>query len=513
MQIDTLLFHGRPEHGINQTLRSVLREWRAFLGAFLLVIFLGALFLILSPRQYSAEATVMAAPRQPDLTRIDSVLSTPGVPEAVTSAIPDIDGEIEMMTSPQSLGKVVQTLHLDKPQPSETLHPVSLSDALQSVRALLRIDDATQEGTVPFRTIIARLLAHVGFDTTSKTATPDDAELLKALAVQRLNSRLKVGSIGRSTMVRIEYSAPTPQLAADVANAVARNYILMRFRARIEAVSRASVWLEQQTGELRSNVIQSEAQLEEFRAKINVHGLDAIQLQNEMRAISDRLIVARADLQKARSKLAVAEARVRADGPLALLSWDANSGANEYLVQMRAVAEMRRQAIQLSSVQGPVSANAARLESEARKLEHQLTTEALTKLGNLKMNIEAASAEVASLQASFQSSRLDYDRFQAASVQLSALERAAAASQVVYETFVTRWKITQRAGFNEAQGWLVSSASAPVTPSKPNILLVVLGSLVLAVSAGLSNALYRSTGEHKRSEVRKISSGILVPSI
>jgi polysaccharide biosynthesis transport protein len=182
---------------------------------------------------------------------------------------------------------------------------------------------------------------------------------------------------------------------------------------------------------------------------------------------------------------------VRSDGPLALLSWDANSGADEYLVQMRAIAEMRRQAIQLSSVQGPSSASAARLESEARNLEHQLTSEALTKLGNLKMNIEAASAEVASLEASFQSSRSDYDRFQAASVQLSALERAAAASRAVYETFVTRWKTTQQAGFNEAKGWVVSSASAPVTPSKPNIPLVVFGSLVLAVSAGLSHALYR----------------------
>jgi capsular exopolysaccharide synthesis family protein len=182
---------------------------------------------------------------------------------------------------------------------------------------------------------------------------------------------------------------------------------------------------------------------------------------------------------------------VRADGPLALLSWDANTVSDEYLVQMRAVADMHREAARLSAVQGPFSANAARLETEAHNLEHQLTTEALTKLGNLKMNVEAASAEVSSLEATFQSARSDYDQFQVASVQLSALERAAAAGRAVYETFVTRWKTTQQAAFNDAQGWLVSKAIAPITPSKPNIAVVVLGSLVLAFGAGLSNAVYR----------------------
>ena len=56
LQIDAMLYQSRPMHGVDQTLRSVLRQWRAFLSAFVFVMVLGVLYVIVAPRQYSGRS-------------------------------------------------------------------------------------------------------------------------------------------------------------------------------------------------------------------------------------------------------------------------------------------------------------------------------------------------------------------------------------------------------------------------------------------------------------------------
>jgi uncharacterized protein involved in exopolysaccharide biosynthesis len=130
LQIDAMLYQSRPMHGVDRTLRAIIREWRAFFSAFSFVMMLGVLYMIVAPRQYSAEATVMAAPRQADLSRTDSVSNPTATPEPTIVRDPDIEGEMQIMISPVSLRRIVQEFNLDKPRPGEAADHVSLSDLL-----------------------------------------------------------------------------------------------------------------------------------------------------------------------------------------------------------------------------------------------------------------------------------------------------------------------------------------------------------------------------------------------
>ncbi|HEX2942560.1 MAG TPA: hypothetical protein VHO91_16030, partial [Rhodopila sp.] len=485
-----MLYDARPIRGIDHTLRSVLRERRAFLFAFSGVLLLGITYLILAPREYRAEATVMAAPRYADLSRTDSVLTPSGTPEPAIVRDPDIEGEMQIMSSPASLRRIVEELHLDRPRPGDPAHHASLSDLLQDFRILLGLERQPAD-PITWPSFAHSVLARFGIHTAAAPLAPPDPERRISLAVEQLSRKLKVAPIGRSMMVRIEYTAKDPKLAAAVATATAQNYIDTRSEERREAAAQASAYLEKHTAELRQNVVDAEARLAAFRAKAVVHGRDIVQLKDQMRILGERIVAARAAQEQAASKLATAEERVRQSGPLALLNWEAGPVPDEYLTQTRAISDMRREAAKIAAVQGPLSANAARLEAEARSLEKHMLTEAQTRLVDLRMSVDAANREVASLEASLQGMRADYDRLDAASIQLSAYQNAVLAARKVYESFATRRDATQQAGYNEAQTWLVSPAGIPPSPSKPSIPLVLVGSLVAAFGAGFSNAMYR----------------------
>ena len=159
----------------------------------------------------------------------------------------------------------------------------------------------------------------------------------------------------------------------------------------------------------------------------------------------------------------------------------------------------------MAASRGPYNPNTARLESEARKLEQELTIEGQTKLANLKMSLDAASRVVSDLEQLFDALRRDYDLLEQKSLGSKAFEEAATASRDVYRSFVSRWKMTEQVGFDEAQGWLISSPNLPTRPSKPNIPLVLLGSLFAAFGAGCSNVLYR---EYRRNRMVRSSEDI-----
>ena len=490
LQIESMVYQTRPIQGIDHTLRAVLREKRAFLTAFGVVLLLGVGYLVVAPREYMAEATVMAAPRYADLSRTDSVLNPTATPEPVIVRDPDIEGEMQIMSSPASLRRIVEQLHLDLPRSGETAGRATVSDLIQQLRVLIGIErQRAQPVTWPgfARALRARF---IGTPDPSLAAAPDPDRMV-GLAVEQLGRKLKVAPIGRSTMVKIEYSGSDPKLAAAVATTTAQNYIATRFEGRRDAATQASEYLRRHTAELRQNVVDAEARLADFRATMVSQGRDLVQLQDQMRVLGERIVAVRADQQKAASRYAAAEGRVRQDGPQSLLNWENGPGPDEYLAQTRAIGEMRREAAKLTAVQGPLSANVAKLELEAQRLERHLVVEGQARLTNLKLTVEAANREVASLEASLQAMRADYDKLNAASTQASAFENAVLAARTVYQSFSTRWQATEQAGFNEAQGWLVSPASVPLTPAKPSIPLVLVGSLVAALGAGFSNALYR----------------------
>ena len=90
-------------------------------------------------------------------------------------------------------------------------------------------------------------------------------ELVPARAVEEFWRRMVVKRSQSTYIIDISFTFTDPQVAADIANAIAQAYLNDRLSAREEAIRTASTWLQQRALDLRRQTQAAETALDEFR--------------------------------------------------------------------------------------------------------------------------------------------------------------------------------------------------------------------------------------------------------
>ncbi|MGY4502497.1 uncharacterized protein involved in exopolysaccharide biosynthesis [Bradyrhizobium sp. GM24.11] len=80
---------------------------------------------------------------------------------------------------------------------------------------------------------------------------PSDDGLMRT-AIGRIVSGLTIKRVAQSYVIEISYQSLSPDLAAQIANAVAENYITDTLESKYQASRRAAVWLQDRLKELRA---------------------------------------------------------------------------------------------------------------------------------------------------------------------------------------------------------------------------------------------------------------------
>jgi len=205
-----------PRRSLNDLLQTVWR-WRGrFALVFLGILCLGALALFVMPIKYTAQALVMIGTREPNalVTNIPS-----GQPWEL-----DVDGAIQVMTSALSIHHIIEKLDLSH-QPE---FDMSAQDAKPDI--LVRLRSLVGSTLEPYLEATARahpdlaesllavshatLWTHIGLEHKVDPVT---------MIGETIDGHLKVDRLGRSSFVTIKYTAGNPQLASDIANAIANN--------------------------------------------------------------------------------------------------------------------------------------------------------------------------------------------------------------------------------------------------------------------------------------------------
>jgi polysaccharide biosynthesis transport protein len=82
--------------------------------------------------------------------------------------------------------------------------------------------------------------------------------------------RLSIVRPPKTYLLQISYSSPDPELAAEVANAIARSYIDHTYAIRFQASSDLASFVTKQLDELRAKMETSSAKLAQFEKELNV---------------------------------------------------------------------------------------------------------------------------------------------------------------------------------------------------------------------------------------------------
>ncbi len=241
---------------------DVLRGRAATVGLFILgSVILMFLYLLTVPPTYTGYAQILIDTRQERLSPVEEVVSNLNVSNSV------IAGEVITMRSTSLIGDVVDRLDL-------THHPAFDPRVPRS------------EGMVSW---FKRMLK--GTDPFYVTAQSLPEETLRSIVITNLRGALSASQIGVSYAISVQFSSTDPMVAAEIANAVANQYLDNLIGAKEAATDRVNQWMAQRIAELSKQVEAAEAAVVEFRNQMNDEAGGGVETTNQLLAeLNSRLV-------------------------------------------------------------------------------------------------------------------------------------------------------------------------------------------------------------------------------
>jgi len=299
--------------------------------------------------------------------------------------------------------------------------------------------------------------------------------------LQRFADRLDVFSIDKTRVITVGFSSTNPQLAAQVANAVADEYLALEREARRSTNADATRWLESQIAELRTKVTSAEAKVEAFRTE---HGLFsggqnntslAQQKLNDLNAELARLVAARS--------AAEAKADMVRKSLASGATPDVPDVRDSQLIQRLREQQvaLRAQIAQLSATLLPAHPRIRELNAQLGDLDGQVRREVTRILQSLDGEAATARAREADIGQDITRAKAATGQTNNDEVELRALEREATAQRDLLESYLKRYREAssrQDGNYLPADARIISRAAVPLEPTFPKKLPITAAATV-----------------------------------
>ncbi|WP_296718903.1 polysaccharide biosynthesis tyrosine autokinase [Erythrobacter sp.] len=396
------------------------------------VLALVAAYTLTRPELYSATASVLIEPRQPEVLESDPVS-----PE-LASDTNVIDTEVEILSSRRLAGRVAEALRLHTwPQFAGARVPPTAAD---------------EPGTHP---LAGAVLA-----------------------------RMDIRRSGLTYLIDIKAEAETPELAAALANEYAKQYLAQQEDRKAGTSQEAQEFLQTRLTELRRNVAQADAALQNYMIRNGLMSAEgATMAEQEVSVLNQEISSARALLAEKEGQLAAARNRIGRGGGGAEVPAALQSGT---VAQLRArEAELTGEVARLENRLGDQHPELRRARGELVDIRSQIQQQIDRVMSSLESDVQAARSRLASLEASQQRARGSLASNNSAQAGFLQLERDAEAARQIYETFLRRSQdVEAQSGLIRPDASIESLARVPVMPSSPSYPLATVGGLTLALILG-----------------------------
>jgi len=336
------------------------------------------------------------------------------------------------------------------------------------------------------------ILGSIANDAASSASRPQDnldQEKL-ALTIQLVRTKLSVEDDRRSSIIKIVFSASSPEKAARLANAVAEQYLAARIDAKLALTASANEWAQSQLDAAGKQLREAEAAIEQFRVEhkaiIEVAPGNSVAVNQQLGQLLSNLNIQLAGATQARiaaeTRLAAANDLMKRHDVYAI-----PDVLNSQLIQQLRVDEARASA-RLANSQATLGSqypSRKALESELANLQATIGTKVTQIVSNLESNARDARAREEELASKVDALRLEVGDASQQQLQLSILERRAEGRRTFYAGIEKRYAETSalmHGVYPNAR--VVSRATPQPVPSWPNIPLFLTAGLVLGAALG-----------------------------
>ncbi len=342
----------------------------------------------------------------------------------------------------------------------------------------------------------------------SASLTEADLAAQKQEAIEKLLSNIDVTRVGRTYVLDIAYTSPSPRLSASIANAIGDAYLIDKLDTKYDATRRASSWLQDRIAELRQKALESDLSVQKFRTANGLVSTGTVLISDQqLSELNSALIVAQSD---------TAKSKARYDRIQQILKAGQNDAIVTDVLDSSISNELRKKYLDASKVEaeianrlGPNHVQAARLRGEMAEYK-RLMFEELTRIAqSYKSEFDVSVAREKSLADSVSRATSVSAVANETQVQLRELEREAETYKNLYQTFLQRYQeAVQQQSFPVTDARVLSRASAPKIASFPKKTTILGLFLVVGAALGVGIGAFREfrdrffrTGDQVRSEL------------
>ncbi len=291
-----------------------------------------------------------------------------------------------------------------------------------------------------------------------------------------LASVIDIERRGNTGVVAIAARSGTAERARLIADSYADVYLASQLNAHVSSDQQNNTMAWERLAQLRDDAQAKESAAEAFRQEAGLATDGAAQ------AVMGDL---QSQVQQAQADLADRQARARrvqdmrsSGAPLDAIANALNTAALNGLQQRS--AELSRRLDDLNTRYLPNHPDVQAANAERADLDARIDREVQRAMADLNGQVAAARAHVESLQQSLRASSGELRGTASASERLQELEREAAQSRQVYESFLQRQQAVPT-GPTAVDARLLSHASLPAAPSSPQLRVAI----AIAIAAGL----------------------------
>jgi succinoglycan biosynthesis transport protein ExoP len=348
---------------------------------------------------------------------------------------------------------------------------------------------------------------------TAGTNIPESDPSLRETVLAGFEHRLDVKPFRRSRAVEISFDSQDPNLAANVVNAIASNYIKKNLEARWDATQKASEWLSQQMLDLKAKLEKSQDELHEYAADNDLLFLETDKGNSE-NVVNQSLRELQEELTKTQSARYEKESLYRL-----VLSNDYASLPGVFdnkLLQDLSVrlAELQRERAELDTTFTRDYPKVQQIQSQIVEIQAALERERRRAAQRISNDYFAAVRREGLVRQAFADKQKQANVIAEKSVQYGILNREVESNKTMYDGLLQRLKEAGvSAGLKATNIRVVDAAMPPYKPVSPKIPLNLGLAGILGLGLGVCGAFIQEHLDQTIENVQDVSRYLRLPAL
>lgn len=451
---------------IDKIVIAARRQWKIVVSFGAVGLILGVIYALTAVPLYVASTNLLIDPKTRQI--VDQLSAAAGVMDDEASVL----SQVEILSSQKIALDVVDKLDL-----------INNADFQAGGRSPVAAVSRAIKSVLNFRS---------WFSSDTLTA---DREIERQQAANVVRNSLSAERVGRSYVLSINYTSPSAELSAKIANAIAESYLTDQLDSKYEATRRASEWLQQRIAELKQKALDSDLAVQKFKSSNNLISTGGQLISDQqLTQLNSQLIIAQSATASAKAKYDQIQNIIKSGEIDASVAESLNSPVVTGF-QQKYLDALRRET-DIAGRLGPDHLQAVRLRNEMQDYKRLMFTE-LSRIAEASYSTyQVALANEKAAEKQVQDATGVSSNANDAQVQLRQLEREAETYKSLSANFLLRYQeATQQQSFPITEARVISKAMPPQGPSKPKKTLILAISLFAGLLLGAGAGGYREYRE------------------